>query len=191
MQKLNIKQEFPCSLEMLLRAREERYKRLDKFPELKNVEILSEERDGSTLRQTRRISLEESLPAVLTPLLSKDAQAMNEVSEFDLEKNLHTFTITPGGGMEHIFTIRGTSRYYALDDSRAAREYDLGIESKAFLVGVAVEIAIAGVYRQTLDKDQKSITGFVKMLAEESSSGESSSGESPSGESPSGETNEI
>lgn len=42
--KYKVVQQFPVPLKDLLKAREDRYKYLDKFPELKNVELLEEKR---------------------------------------------------------------------------------------------------------------------------------------------------
>ncbi|MDH5655554.1 MAG: DUF2505 domain-containing protein [Spirochaetia bacterium] len=168
MKKITVKQEFDAGLKDLLRAREERYTHLDKFPELKNIHILSEEKDGKLLRQKREIVLTDSLPAAITPFLKSGGITLIENSEFNEEENLHTFTVEPGSGMDSsFFKIKGISRYYSLDESRSCRDYEIEIESSAFLVGAVVETAIGEIYHHNLEKDKKSISNFIQMFQEE------------------------
>ena len=164
MKKLTIKQEFEVALDTLLKAREDRYKHLDKFPELKNVHLIREEREGSMLRQEREIVLTDSLPAVITPFLKSGGISLIEKSDFDENENIHTFTVTPGAGLDQFFRIKGKSRYFSLDNNRSGRDYEIEIESSAFLVGGVIETAIGEVYNHNLEKDKKSILDYMKFL---------------------------
>ena len=170
MKKISIVQEFEHPLATLLRAREERYKHLDKFPELKNVEIIEEHTEGDTLKQTRKIHLGSSLPAVLVPLLPSGADTLVETSTFDHKTNEHDFVVVPDGGHGDIFTITGKSRYYERGEGGSARNYEIEIQSKAFLVGSVVETAIGEIYSQNVKKDQNSIEHFIELLKEEEGS---------------------
>lgn len=165
MKKINVEQVFEHSLPTLLRAREERYKHLDKFPELKNVQVVSESREGHILKQVRNISLADAMPAVLQTVLPAGANVLVEESEFDDTTNTHTFKVTPGGGMDNIFAVKGVSKYFA-KGNQSARTYDIEITSKVLFVGGVVEAAIGDVYKHNLDKDKLSIENFIKVLGE-------------------------
>ncbi len=167
MRKISIQQEFPYPLAVLLRAREERYKQLDKFPELKNVHIVSESRNGHILDQKREISIADSMPAVIAALLPAGADLLVETSQFDEISHVHTFRVAPGGGNDHIFAIKGHSRYFEVGEHEAARAYEIEITSQAFLVGPIVENAIAELYGGNLEKDRRSILHFIQLLNEE------------------------
>lgn len=164
MKKITVRQEFEYPLETLLLAREERYKHLDKFPELKNVHIIEETRENGILKQVRHIDLGSSLPIAISALMPGDATVLVESSEFNEATHEHTFEVIPGGGFDNIFTVSGVSRYHALDESKSARDYDIEIRSRAFLVGPVVEGAIAEVYSNNLNKDRESILNFIKQL---------------------------
>ncbi len=166
MQKVSIKQEFGCPLAVLLRARMDRYQHLDKFPELKNVHITEESQEGHILKQKREISIADSLPVVITALLPSGAETLHESSEFDLDSNVHTFQVTPGGNLDHVFLIKGVSHYFATEDGRSGRSYELEIKSRAFLVSGVVETTIAEVYRSSLEKDRRSIAEFIRIYGE-------------------------
>ncbi|MCR9144726.1 MAG: DUF2505 family protein [bacterium] len=164
MKKITVRQEFEYPLETLLLAREERYKHLDKFPELKNVHIIEETREDGILKQVRHIDLGESLPIAISALMPGGSTVLVETSEFNEASHEHTFQVTPGGGLDNIFTVSGVSRYHAVDDGKSARDYAIEIRSRAFLVGPVVEGAIAEVYSNNLNKDRQSILNFIKEL---------------------------
>jgi hypothetical protein len=166
MKKINIEQTFDHPLDVLLSARQERYKHLDKFPELKNVQIVSETTEGHILKQVRNISLADAMPAVLQTVLPSGANMLVEESEFDDTTNTHTFKVTPGGGLDNIFMVKGVSRYFASGDSKSTRTYDIEVTSKVLFVGGVVETAIGDVYRHNLEKDKSSIEHFIQMLKE-------------------------
>jgi hypothetical protein len=164
MKKITVRQEFDYPLTTLLLAREERYKHLDKFPELKNVHVIHNSREGTLLKQVRHIDLGESLPVALSALLPGGATVLVETSEFDEVTHEHTFHVVPGGGFDNIFTVTGVSRYSALPDDRSMRDYEIEIRSRAFLVGPMVEGALAELYSNNLNKDRQSILNFIKQL---------------------------
>ena len=171
MKKIQVNQEFEVPLEKLLRAREERYKHLDKFPELKNVHIAEESREGNTLKQVRHIAISESLPQVVATLLPSGADTLVETSTFEETTHVHNFRVVPGGDLDHLFVIEGISKYFEKDGSRSARDYDIKVTSKAFLVSGLVESAIADVYAKQLEKDRKSILNFIEVLEKEAEQG--------------------
>jgi len=164
MKKISIDQHFDYPLAVLLRAREERYRQLDKFPELKNVTTIKEEREGNILKQIRHISIADSMPVVLTTLLPAGSTVLVEDSEFNSESNVHTFRVVPGGNLDSIFTVTGVSKYYSIDDTHSGRNYEIEIRSQALFVSMLIEGAIADLYHRNLDKDQASILHFISML---------------------------
>lgn len=164
MKKITVRQEFEYPLETLLLAREERYKHLDKFPELKNVHVIEETRENGILKQVRHIDLGESLPVAISALMPGTATVLVESSTFDEATHEHTFHVIPGGGFDNIFTVEGVSRYHSVDANKSARDYEIQIRSRAFLVGPVVEGAIAEVYANNLNKDRLSILNFIKQL---------------------------
>lgn len=169
MKKISIEQTFDHPLSTLLRAREERYKHLDKFPELKNVTVVSESHEGHILKQVRNISLADSMPAVLQTVLPSGANMLVEESEFDDQSNIHTFKVSPGGGLDNIFAVKGISKYFATSEDKATRTYDIEIVSKVLFVGAVVESAIGDMYKHQLEKDKASIENFIRILKEEGS----------------------
>lgn len=158
--KYKVVQKFNYTLEALLKAREDRYKYLDKFPDLKNVTLIDERKEGNLIYQKRKVSLAASLPPVLTSLL--DDASLLENSTFNTDTNTHDFTIAPPKN-EKVVTIIGHSVYRTTSDGFSERIYDVEIKSGVMLVGGLIEAAIEEIHKHSLEKDRNSI---LKFLAE-------------------------
>ncbi|MBM9590891.1 DUF2505 family protein [Leptospira sp. 201903075] len=155
--KYQVTHTFSVPLDKLLHAREERYKHLDQFPDLKNVTLLEETKDGNIIRQKRKVSLEGSMPAVLSAALN-DLSLLEE-STFDITTNTHEFKISPPG-KDNVFVIKGKSKYEA-DGSESKRSYDVDVISSLLFVSPIVEKAIEEIHKHSLEKDRKSIAKFL------------------------------
>lgn len=164
MKTLEITQEFSVPLELLLKARQERYKHLDKFPELKNVKIIEDKQEGNKLFQVRHISIGTSIPPILSQILPKGSDTLIEESVFYLDENKHTFKVVPSGNNENLFLIQGESLYEKVNENTSKRKYHIQITSKVLFLGPAVEVAISEIYSNSLKKDMESIQHFIEML---------------------------
>ena len=150
-----------------MRAREDRYKHPERFPELKHVKVVSDTWEGHIHKQERHISILGGMPAVLLPLLPGGDTTMVEWSEFDTQTNQHTFRIIPKGMLAgDIFTIDGISNYFSLDNGNSARSYDIKIESGVFLAGSLIETTLSELYVQNAERDRNSIVEFIQSTEE-------------------------
>lgn len=156
--KYTVKHTFNFPLKDVLAARENRYKHLDKFPDLQNVTMIEERQEAEKIFQKRKVSLAKSLPAVLQSFL-KDPNLIEE-SVFDLNTSIHTFRFYPPGN-EKVVTITGKSIYKAVDDKTSERVYDVEVKSEVFLVSALVEAAIEEIHKHSLEKDKASILKFL------------------------------
>ncbi|MCB1192495.1 MAG: DUF2505 family protein [Leptospiraceae bacterium] len=155
---------FNFPLSELLRAREDRYKNLDKFPDLRNVTLVEERKEGKNIFQKRKIGMSANLPPVLSAMLEE--AVLIEESVFDTETNTHSFKLFPPGN-EKIVMIKGNSVYKAISDTSSERVYDVNIKSEVFLVSGVIETTIESFHKLSLEKDKNSI---LKFLSENSSS---------------------
>ena len=157
--KYTVTHKFNFTLFELLKAREDRYKHLDKFPDLKNVSLLEEKKEGKLIYQKRKVSLASSLPAVLTTLL-EDASLLED-STFDTETNTHQFKIFPPKN-QNVVTISGLSVYRTTSDGFSERVYDVEVKSGILFVGPVIEKAIEEIHKHSLEKDRNSILKFLE-----------------------------
>ncbi|MDF3819898.1 DUF2505 family protein [Leptospira sp. 96542] len=156
--KYQVTHTFPVSLEKLLHAREERYKHLDQFPDLKNVTLVEETKEGNIIKQKRKVSLEGSMPAVLSAALTD--LSLLEDSTFDTTTNTHEFKISPPG-KDNVFVIKGKSRYESKSAEESQRSYEVEVHSSLLFVSPIVEKAIEEIHKHSLEKDRKSIAKFL------------------------------
>ena len=158
--KYTVSHKFEAPLADLLKAREERYNQLDKFPELKNVTLLEEKKEGKKVFQKRKVSLGSSLPTVVATLL--EDPSLIEESSFDLETNTHIFKLSPPNN-EKIVTISGKSIYREVTPTASERVYDVEVKSEVFLVSPLIEAAIEEIHKHSLEKDKNSINQFLGL----------------------------
>ncbi|MBE7413663.1 MAG: DUF2505 domain-containing protein [Leptospiraceae bacterium] len=156
--KYTVSHKFEVPLADLLKAREERYQQLDKFPELKNVTLLEETKNGSKIFQKRKINLGASLPQVVATLM--DDPSLIEESSFDLDTNTHEFKLSPPNN-DKIVTIKGVSVYRELSPTSSERVYEVEVKSEIFLVSPLIEAAIEEIHKHSLEKDRASINSFL------------------------------
>jgi len=156
--KYTVTHSFPVSIEKLLHAREERYKHLDQFPDLKNVTLMEEKKEGNIITQKRKVSLDGSMPVVLQAALSD--LSLIEESTFDLSTNTHVFKISPPG-KDNVFVIKGKSVYKESGAGTSERSYDVDVVSSLLFVSPIVEKAIEEIHKHSLEKDRKSIAKFL------------------------------
>ena len=158
MKNFSLSQDFECSLELLLRLRQERYQDPERYPELKNIRTLSMKEEGTKIYEERQIILTTSLPEGLSSLLPSSLEKLNEKSIFDTEKHVHSFEITPGDQTNFaLFYIKGESKYTSLGPSRCQRHYEVEVTSKAFLISSLIEGFIADFYMKKLEKDRENM----------------------------------
>lgn len=158
--KYKITQKFEVPLEKLLQAREDRYKHLDQFPDLKNVSLLDEKKEGNQISQKRKIDIGASMPAILSAALSDPC--LIEDSIFYTETNTHEFKLYPPD-KENVVTITGVSVYKPVDEVSSERIYDVEVKSKLLFVAPAIELAIEGIHKHSLEKDMASIRKFLNI----------------------------
>ncbi|MEM7179644.1 MAG: DUF2505 family protein [Spirochaetota bacterium] len=159
--KYTVTHTFEYPLEKLLKAREDRYKHLDKFPDLKNITLLEEREEGEKIFQKRKISLAGSLPPVMATLLEE--AALVEESYFYTATNTHEFKLFPPGN-EKVVTIKGVSTYKSTSETTSERHYEVEVKSSVFLVSGLIEAAIEEIHKNSLKKDKNSIIKFIQEI---------------------------
>lgn len=157
--KYTITQAFDYPLAQLLAAREDRYKYLDKFPDLKNVTLLEEKKEGDKIFQKRSVSLARSIPQVLQPVLGDTG--LYEESVFYISTNTHEFLFYPPNN-KNVVTITGKSVYSELSESKSQRVYQCEVKSTVFMISGIIEAAIEEIHKHSLEKDKNSILNFLQ-----------------------------
>ena len=156
MKQLSFSQDFDCPLEFLLELRQERYKNPERYPELKDIQIISEKQEGAKIYQEKHISLSAKLPEGIAAFWPSSLEKLSEKSTFDTEQQIHEFEVFPEGqGDSPFFHMKGKSEYKTLGPTRCQRKYEIEVESKAFLIGGLVENLIADIYVKNLEKDRQ------------------------------------
>lgn len=163
--RFTLEQEFDFPLDKLLRAREDRVKHLDEFPDFEHVHIEEDVTEGKIRRVRRAISMSAKLPAAVQSVMPSLSN-MEEVSTFDLDEHVHEFVMNPRG-RDDVFQMKGVSKYGELPEGRSYRSYEIEVTSRMFLVGPLVERAIANIHQNNLVKDKASLEKFIRLYGDE------------------------
>lgn len=159
--KFSLKQDFPYSLEKVLEARDKRWDNLDKFPELKNQQLLEEKTEDDILHQKRRLDFGTQVPSIVKTALPNGMLELIEDSQFNTQSKVHSFTVYPKG-MEKKFMIKGKTNYVAVDDQSSRREYEIEIKVNVPVIGGTIESQVAKQYKNSIIKDHKKLMDFIK-----------------------------
>jgi hypothetical protein len=75
---------------------------------------------------------------------------------------IHEFKLFPPD-KENVVTIKGVSVYKKIDENNSERVYEVEVKSKLLFIAPAVELAIEGIHKHSLEKDMNSIRKFLNL----------------------------
>lgn len=163
--KIQLKQAFDAPVDMVLRARDERFDHLDKIPGLKPRKIL-ERRDTETGYFTRRAfeAGENAVPGAIKKMLSPNMFKFIEHLTFDKATNTMKWHMESGAQKENL-TWKGVTQFIDKGDGRSERILDCTISVKAPLIGGQLEKAIAAGFKKSMEKDQQTIAAMIELIS--------------------------
>ncbi|GEM_PF-1650217 len=160
---------FDGPIDMVWEAREKRFENPDKFPELQKHEEISRREEGKKIFSKRIIELSASIPKPLQKVLSDDMMKTIDESVYDMETNVHTWTITPKAGSK-LFKCTGYSKYNEYEEGgqrKTKRELELEVKVDLPLLGKMAEQVILEAYKKNLEKDNQTIAKMIRIMKEE------------------------
>lgn len=170
MYKIKITHRFNAPLDKVQDARERRFENPEKFPELKGIKETYRKEDGRILKTKRNIELSAQIPKALRNVLKPEMLKCVDVSTYDLETGVHTWTVIP---VQHknVFKCKGKSIYKERSKPdggvETVRDLEMTFEVKVPVVGKLAEQVLGKAYEKSLDKDRKSIKKMLNIMDEE------------------------
>lgn len=151
-----LRQEFPFSIETVLKARESRYDSLDNQPGLKSQQLLSQEVNG-TITVTRRLfRFGSAIPEIVKKMVPESLLEMVDTNHFDSSTNISQFTMQSEYSPDKI-KIVATCPYIAVSPFLTVREYKVQVIVNVPIVGKTIAKSVADSHREALVKDHKII----------------------------------
>ena len=163
--KFSVTQEFDAPLELVLKAREDRY---DLLPDLKKPDIFERKEEGKTVKTKRRFQVSGQLPGGIKKFIPTDTMEFVDHSEWDTERNVHRWKIV-SEKFEKVIHWEGSTKYEEIEGDgggkRTVREMRSEIKVKIPFVGDQLEKMMASGFKKNYEKDYETICRAIEMLS--------------------------
>jgi hypothetical protein len=161
---VQLKQVFDAPVDIVLRARDERFAHIEKIPGLKPRDIL-ERKETATGWQTRRAfeAGENAVPGAVKRMLSPDMFKFVEHLTFDAAAKTMTWHMEPAAQKDNL-TWKGVSRFVDRADGKSERIIDCTVRVKAPIIGGQLEKAIASGFKKSMEKDHATIQAMIALI---------------------------
>ena len=168
--KIKVSHRFDAPLEKVQVARERRFENPDKFPELKHIKEIFREQKGNIIRTKRNIELSAQIPPAIRHVLKPEMLKCVDESEYNLETNVHTWTIIPEY-YKDVFYSKGKSVYRERmkpnGTPETIRDLEMTMSVKVPIFGSIVEQVLGKAYEKNLEKDYQSIKKMLAIMKDE------------------------
>ncbi len=158
------------TIDMVWEAREKRFENPEKFPELQKHEEIERREEGKKIYSKRIVELSASIPKPLRRILKPDMMKTLDDSVYDMETNVHTWTIAPKTGSK-LFKCKGYSKYTEFEENsetKTKRVIELDVKVDIPILGKMAEGVILDAYKKNLFKDNDTIAKMLEIMKEES-----------------------
>jgi hypothetical protein len=164
--KVNLKQSFDYPLNVVLRAREERFTYSDRIEGMKKPRFIERIEDDRKIETKREFDIAlEKTPASIKKMLAPDMFRFIETAIWDKNSNTHKWEMVPGAQKDRL-VWKGVTKYYESGD-KSERSIECDIRVRVPIIGDAIERMIAEGFKKSQQKDSRSIAAMAKLILEE------------------------
>ncbi|MEW5945974.1 MAG: DUF2505 family protein [bacterium] len=162
--KFSVVQKFDFPLELVLKAREERY---NLIPELKKPDVFEKTSQGNVIRTKRRFTAAGTLPKSLKKFIPVETMEFIDHSTWDAGAGVHRWKIV---SVKYEKTIRwqGTTRYEEHEESggkKTRRIMEGEISVNIPFVGRQLEKIMADGFKNNFEKDYRTIVEAAEKMS--------------------------
>ena len=161
--KVQLKQVFNAPVDLVLRARDERFDHLDKIPGLRPRKILDRQETAAGWKTRRAFEAgENAVPHAIKKMLSPDMFRFVEHLAYEKATNTMQWQMEPGVQKDKLLW-KGVTRYVDKGEE-CERIIDCTIQVKTPLIGGQLEKAIASGFKSSMEKDHKTIAAMIEII---------------------------
>lgn len=161
--KVKMTQEFDAPLDVVVRAKDERFEHTDKIDGLNKLNFTDVQEDDKTKRTTRPFDVDMSkTPAAVRKMLPPDMFSFVEESVWDKEKKQVEWEMKSKA--KNKLTWKGVTAYRAKDGDKTERHIDCTIKVKVPIIGDAIEKTIASGFKKSMEKEYRTIDRMAEMI---------------------------
>ena len=164
--KVNLKQPFDFPLNVVLRAREERFINSDKIEGMRKPKFIERTEDEKRIETKREFNIAlDRTPASIKKMLAPDMFSFIESAVWDKNSNVLKWEMVPGAQKDRL-VWKGITKYYQTGD-KSERSIECDIRVRVPIIGDAIERMIAEGFKKSQQKDFLSIAVMARLITEE------------------------
>lgn len=163
--KISMKQSFEAPLDIVLRAREERFDHIEKIDGMKKPAIKERIEDTNKIVTKREFNIAlDKTPASIKKMLAPDVFKFVETAIWDKSSNSLRWEMIPRAQKDRL-EWKGETKYFANGD-KSERAIECNIRVRVPIIGDAIERMIAEGFKKSQQKDFNSIAAMSKLIIE-------------------------
>jgi hypothetical protein len=159
---LKIVHTFDAPVDLVMRARDERFNHIDKIPGLKKPDIVERIETGDTVSTRREFQADTNVPGPVKKMLSEEMFHFTEIMTLHKNENRLEWNIVPKAQQDKL-VWKGVSRYIE-KNGKTERVIESVVKVKIPFIGDVMEKTIASGFKSSMDKDHKTISAMIDLI---------------------------
>jgi hypothetical protein len=159
---LKVVHTFDAPVDVVMRARDERFNHIDKIPGLKKPDITERKETGDTVTTRREFKADADVPGPVKKMLSAEMFHFTEIMTLYKSENKLEWNIVPKAQQDKLLW-KGVSRYTD-KGGKTERVIDAVVKVKIPFIGDLMEKTIASGFKSSMDKDHKTISAMIDLI---------------------------
>lgn len=153
---------FDAPVDLVMRARDERFNHIDKIPGLKKPNITERKETDDTLTTRREFKADANVPGPVKKMLSEEMFHFTEIMTLHKKENKLEWNIVPKAQQDKL-VWKGVSRYVD-KGGKTERVIESIVKVKVPFIGDTMEKTIASGFKSSMDKDHKTINAMLDLI---------------------------
>ncbi len=160
--RVKMTQEFDAPLDIVLRAKDERYDHIDRIDGLKKLNFTEVDEDDKTVKTTRPFDVDMSkTPAAVRKMLPPDMFSFVETAVWDKEKKQVEWEMKSKAKKKLVW--KGITSYKS-KGGKTERNIDCTIKVKVPFIGDAIEKTMASGFKKSMEKEFRTIDRMAQLI---------------------------
>ena len=153
---------FDAPVDLVMRARDERFDHTDKIPGLKKPNITDRKETEDTVVTRREFNADSKVPGPVKKMVSEEMFHFTEIMTLYKKENKLEWNIVPKAQKDKLLW-KGVSRYVD-KGGKTERVIDAVVKVKVPFIGDMMEKTIASGFKSSMDKDHKTINAMIELI---------------------------
>jgi len=159
---IKMTQEIDAPIDLVLRAKDERFDHADKIEGFKKIEFDETEESGNQVKTKRDFEINmDKTPAPIRKMVPAEMFRFTEIAIWDKDENKQTWEMISKAPKK--LTWKGSTKYTSKGD-KTEREISCTIKVKVPFIGDAIEKTMGSGFKKSMEKELRSIEAMIGLI---------------------------